>query len=301
MRLQVSRLFEMLYILLENKRVPAGELARRLGVSVRTVYRDAQALCEAGVPLYAERGRDGGFAILPTYKLNKSVLSEGERREILSSLEAMAQAGAARESTLRKLRAFFGTPPEEWVRIDFSDWSGRRDALLSTLREAILSRRMLEFDYYAESGACTHRLVCPLQLVFKGCAWYLAAYCTTRHAGRTFKLTRIKRAAIAAGDFPPEAESALPAPFPPSCPPEMCPFVLRVDGCMGYRVWDDFEEEEITPLEDGGYLIRAAFPPGAWTVSLILSYGEHAHVLEPDTLRGELAIKLKKMLALYKT
>ena len=63
--MSVSRLFEMLYILLERDRVTATELAQRLEVSVRTVYRDAQALCEAGIPLYAERGREGGLCLLP--------------------------------------------------------------------------------------------------------------------------------------------------------------------------------------------------------------------------------------------
>ena len=62
--MSVSRLFEMLYILLERDRVTAAELSRRLEVSVRTVYRDAQSLCEAGVPLYAERGRDGAVYCL---------------------------------------------------------------------------------------------------------------------------------------------------------------------------------------------------------------------------------------------
>lgn len=302
MRLQISRLFEMLYILLERERVTAPELAGRLGVSVRTVYRDAQALCEAGMPLYAERGRDGGIAILPTYKLSKSVLSDAERREILASLQAMAQTGASQEGTLRKLRAFFGGAPEDWVQIDFADWSGHRDALLATLRDAILSRQTLAFDYYGESGQRTRRQVCPLRLWFKGSGWYLAAYCTQRNALRTFKLTRIKRAIPVQEPFPPEADACAPRLIPPKVDPQiMESFELHVDGRMAYRVFDDFEEDEITPLEDGGYLVRASFPPGAWTVSLILSYGEHAQVLAPAALRDRLAEKLQKMCGLYQT
>ena len=67
----ISRLFRLLYILLERERVPAPELAQTLEVSVRTIYRDVQTLGEAGIPVYAERGRDGGVAILPTFRLNK--------------------------------------------------------------------------------------------------------------------------------------------------------------------------------------------------------------------------------------
>lgn len=302
MRLQISRLFEMLYILLERERVTAPELAGRLGVSVRTVYRDAQALCEAGVPLYAERGRDGGIAILPTYKLSKSVLSDAERREILASLQAMAQTGASQTDTLRKLRAFFGGTIEDWVQIDFADWSGQRDALVATLRDAILSRQMLAFDYYGESGQCTQRRVCPLRLWFKGSTWYLAAYCMQRKALRTFKLTRIKRAKPVQEPFPPEADACVPRLSPPQVDEQiMESFELHIDGCMAYRIWDDFEEEEITPLEDGSYLVRASFPPGTWTASLILSYGEHAQVISPAALRDRIAEKIRKMHSLYQT
>ena len=78
--MQTSRLFRLLYILLERERVPAAELAQELEVSVRTVYRDVQSLCEAGVPLYAERGRNGGVAILPSFKLSRSMVSGAEAR-----------------------------------------------------------------------------------------------------------------------------------------------------------------------------------------------------------------------------
>ena len=70
---------------------------------------------------------------------------------------------------------------------------------------------------------------------------------------------------------------------------------------MAYRIWDDFEEEEITPLENGNYLVRASFPPGAWTASLILSYGEHAQVISPAALRNRIAEKIRKMHSLYQT
>lgn len=300
--MQISRMFEMLYILLSRERVTAAELAGQLEVSVRTVYRDAQALCEAGVPLYAERGRDGGLSILPTYKLNKAVLSDEDRRCVLSSLTALAQTGASDAATLRKLTSFFGSPAPDWVQIDMADWSGRQDLLLATLKTAILERRLLGFDYYGESGRASARRVCPTKLWFKGHAWYLRAYCLDRHAIRTFKLTRIKRAQILPGAFPPEALTAQADDIPSSDweEPPMCPVVLRVDECMAFRLWDDFNEDEITRLDGGGFLVRAAFPPGEWILSLVLSYGAHAQVVAPDELRTAVKETLQRMLPRYK-
>ena len=148
--MSVSRLFEMLYILLERDRVTATELAQRLEVSVRTVYRDAQALCEAGIPLCAERGRDGGLSILPGCRLNRALLTEQERSGVLAALRAMQQTGADDGQTLRRLSAFLGGDVPDWVRIDLSDWSGKQGTLIATIRSAILERRHLAFDYCGE-------------------------------------------------------------------------------------------------------------------------------------------------------
>ena len=300
--MQISRLFRMLYILLERERVTASELARELEVSVRTVYRDAQALCEAGVPLYSEQGRSGGFAILPTYKLSKSMLSRDEQQALLASLAASAQSGAQDTELLGKLRAFFGAEPRDWVQIDFADWSGQQDQDIAVFRQAILESRLLEMDYYGENSAASLRTVCPFTLWFKGQAWYLRAYCLSRRAVRTFKLSRIRRPQIIPGAFPEEAHAArasdvLTCDWPE---PEYIHLVLRADKCMAYRIFDDFSQSSITPQEDESFLIDTHFPPGAWIRSIMLSYGEHAEVLEPAWLREEIRQAAEKMLKRYK-
>ena len=159
--MQISRLFRLLYLLLERERIPASELAQTLEVSVRTIYRDVQALGEAGIPVYAERGRDGGIAILPTFRLNKSMLSAGEKQDMLSALQALASTGASNRETLGKLSAFFGGQQADWVHIDFADWSGTRSGMLPILKTAILNRQPLAFDYYNSGGDCAPREVCP--------------------------------------------------------------------------------------------------------------------------------------------
>ena len=299
--MSVSRMFEMLYILLERDRVTAAELARRLEVSVRTVYRDAQALCEAGVPLYAERGRDGGLSILPGCKLSRALLTEQERSGVLSALRAMQQTGADDGQTLRRLSAFWGGDAPDWVRIDLADWSGKQDALIGTIKAAILGRQRLGFDYCGESGSPSSREVCPFTLWFKGRSWYLLAYCLSREAMRTFKLSRIRRVKPLEGGFPEQAYAAHRAYAPEiiadSTP--LVPLTLRVDGCMAFRVLDDFLEEEITRLPDGSFLIRTAFPPGGWVISLVLSNGGHAEVLEPAKTREAAIWALRGALARY--
>lgn len=80
--MQINRLFEIVYILLEKEKVTARELAERFEVSTRTVYRDIEALSCAGIPVYMSKGKGGGVSLLPGFTLNKAVITEGEKAEI---------------------------------------------------------------------------------------------------------------------------------------------------------------------------------------------------------------------------
>jgi len=111
--MQINRLFEIVYILLNKKTTTAKELAERFEVSVRTIYRDIDTLSSAGIPIYASQGKGGGIALLDDYILNKSVLSENEQNEILFALPVRPSD-----------RAF-----SEWARCRLyfksnGDWSG---------------------------------------------------------------------------------------------------------------------------------------------------------------------------------
>ena len=98
--MQISRLFEIVYLLLERRSVTARELAERFEVSPRTIYRDVDALAQAGIPVYADRGQGGGIRLMEQFVLNKSLLSVKERRELLASVQGMQ---AVREEEVQPL------------------------------------------------------------------------------------------------------------------------------------------------------------------------------------------------------
>ena len=86
--MQTGRLFEIVYLLMERRRMTTEELARELEVSARTIRRDVEALSGAGIPVYMTRGKGGGVHLLDNYVLNKSLVSESEQEEILAALDA---------------------------------------------------------------------------------------------------------------------------------------------------------------------------------------------------------------------
>ncbi len=145
--MQIHRLFEMVYILLDKKKITAGELAEHFGVSRRTICRDIDTLSTAGIPVYTEKGKGGGISLLPNFILNKSILSEGEQNEILSALYGLSSIKTDETNLiLQKLSTIFSKTATNWMDVDFSGWSHEND-FFNDFKTAILERRIIEFDY----------------------------------------------------------------------------------------------------------------------------------------------------------
>ena len=111
--MQESRLFKIVYHLLNKGHATAPELAKKMEVSVRTIYRDIEALSEAGIPVYTEAGRGGGIYLMSDFVLGKAMLSEKEKKELLAALQSLTVTGDTYpDSLLEKLSALFSTPSE---------------------------------------------------------------------------------------------------------------------------------------------------------------------------------------------
>ncbi len=192
--MQISRLFQIIYILLEKKSTTAGYLAEHFEVSVRTIYRDIDALCQAGIPIYASQGKGGGITLVDQFVLNKSLLSEKEQDEILLSLQSLSAVGYPEPyGVLPKLSSLFKKSNVNWVEVDFSSWGSdhRQKEVFSFLKNAILEQYTITFSYFSVAGEKSDRRVEPVKLLFKDKSWYLQGYCLQRMGYRTFKITRM--------------------------------------------------------------------------------------------------------------
>lgn len=297
----LNRMLGMIYILMNKGTVTAGELAERFEVSIRTIYRDVEVLSMAGIPVYAKKGKGGGICLTEQFVLDKMLISKQEQGEILAALASLAQTGAQHEEeTLRKLGDFFKAEPENWVAIDFSDWSGRRKELFEDLRHAIIGRRVLEFDYYGQYGEMAKREVEPVQLLFKEYTWYLRAYCRTRGAMRLFKVLRMKRLNVQDEIFNvDEKRFQEPEPAALSPEPEATEITIWIQKKEAYRVYDRFDEDEITVLPAGDFVIRMRSVPDDWVYGMILSFGPSAKVVAPMEIKEEIRRRIQEMEKLY--
>ncbi len=294
--MQIHRLFEIVYMLLDKKRITAKELAEHFEVSPRTIYRDIEILSGAGIPIYMSKGKGGGIALLSEFVLNKAVITEKEREAILSSLKAVAAVQLGEDETaLRKLGSLFGEPQSDWIEVDFGAWSDgkREETLFQSIKEAILGKKVLRFSYANVKGQVTEREVEPLKLCFKGGAWYLYGYCREREDYRFFKLKRIRNL-----QFPEET-------FQRTClgtvlkrqnyvQAETVRLKLKIAKEAAYRVYDEFEMYE--QLEDGSFVAEIEFPRNEWLLYYLMSFGQYLERIEPEEIHRQLKEELRKML-----
>ena len=117
-----DRLFQILYLLLEKGTITAPELSRALEVSVRTIYRDIDALSLAGVPVYATQGKNGGVSLLPNYAFDKALLTDEEQNQILYAIQSLRAVDQPVDALLSKLGGLFQKQNASWIEVDFSRW-----------------------------------------------------------------------------------------------------------------------------------------------------------------------------------
>lgn len=289
--MQESRLFKIVYHLLGKGQTTATELAEKFEVSVRTIYRDIDALSGAGIPIYAETGRNGGIRLMKNFVLDKAVLSEEERQEILTALQSINLTQNNSSQTLQKLSAIFDVSSESWLEVDFTRWGneGTDNEKFALLKSAIIHKRSVKIAYASSYENISERIIQPLKLTYKARAWYLKAFCTEKQDWRIFKLNRILDLKILNDNF---QQRRFPGEIGDSGK-EYAQITLRFPKEMAYRVYDEFDITQVERQENGEFIVSVNMPEDAWLVGFLLSFGTQVDILSPVSLREAIARQAK--------
>lgn len=307
--MQIEELFEFVYILIDKKKVTAREISERFGVSTRTVYRWLEALSLSGIPVYSMKGRGGGIAISEKYALDNRILSDEEKLAILSSVKALNSLSGSQNPVVNansraaeKLSSLV-SGDADWLEVDFAPWSpDGQDVrkLFSTLRESILKKRQLAFDYFRGDGNLEKRIVHPWKLIYKGQAWYLQGWCTSRKAERFFKLTRMRNveltgrsATVTKKEIPAESEEEA----------QKVPELLKIKALIfppriSYLL-DTFICSQVLPQKDGSILATFSVPDVDWIYDMLLSFHANMKIISPEAVREKVLSLAKNVQKLY--
>lgn len=290
--MQESRLFKIIYYLMENGKSTAPELAEKLEVSIRTIYRDIDIISSVGVPIYVTTGRNGGIQIDDSFVLDRLILSDKEKEDIITALKSVSIVDDHNSDTLSKLSAIFNTKNEDWLEVDFSRWGNKAqdNTMFQKLKEAIISRKMLCIVYANTRGEVIERVICPLKMVYKAKNWYIKSFCMNKSNFRIFKLTRIIQARNMEKNFD-------PMEFPQEKKEMKVNYenvILRFPQRMAYRIYDEFEVDEIHQDDNGDFIICAPMPIDEWLIGYLLSFGSKVCIIEPKYLKKIVYNEAKK-------
>ena len=297
--MQIDQLFELVYVLIDKKHVTAKEMAERFGVSTRTIYRWVDALSVSGVPVYSQNGRGGGIAISEKYALDTKVLSEEERLAIVSSVKALntlsGNPASVVNANIKAAEKISGLVEKntDWLEVDFAPWSPEGSSVrqvFGKLRDCILQKRQVFFDYYSGSGNMERRTVHPWKLIYKGQAWYLQGWCTTRKAERFFKLSRMRnlemtgRTANITKNFVPR-DKGLQEEH--EYHQKLITIKAKVFPSKISYLLDTFICSEVVPHKDGSITVVFEVPMEDWIYELLLSFGQNIKILSPKPVRDK--------------
>ena len=293
-----SRLFRILYYILEKGKVTANELSEKFEVSVRTIYRDIDVISSAGIPIYATQGKGGGIEIADDFVLKKSLLSEKEQEQILVALKGLEGINKQYENELlTKLSAFFKIKNTNWIEVDFTNWQkdNEYDELFNDIKSAIINKNIISFTYFSSNKKETSREVKPIRLLFKGWDWYVCAFCLLRNEFRYFKLSRIRDLKILDENFEDSYEDVVLIKEMEY--KETVGVKLKFDRKVAFRVYD--EMGDIKEDENGNLYAEIELPNDYNLYNYIFSFGESVEVLEPIEIRNQIRDMINKMSKIY--
>lgn len=293
-----SRLFRILYYVLEKGKVTANELSEKFEVSVRTIYRDIDVISSAGIPIYATQGKGGGIEIADDFVLKKSLLSEKEQEQILVALKGLEGINKQYENELlTKLSAFFKIKNTNWIEVDFTNWQRGNEygELFNDIKSAIINKNIIRFTYFSSNEKETSREVKPIRLLFKGWDWYVYTFCLLRNEFRYFKLSRIRDLKILDENFEDSYEDVVLIKKMEY--KDTVRVKLKFDRKVAFRVYD--EMGYIKEDKEGNLYAEIELPNDYNLYNYIFSFGESVEVLEPIEIRNQIRDMINKMSKIY--
>lgn len=300
--MKIDRLIGILSILLQEEKTTAPELAEIFEVSRRTINRDIEDLCKAGIPIRTAQGTGGGISIMDGYRMDRTILTSKDMRMILAGLRSLDSVSGSR--CYGQLMEKIQTGSSELISgrdsmlIDLSSWyKGSLTPKIEVIQSAIENRHFLEFHYYAPSGESI-RTIEPYYLVFRWSSWYVWGWCSARNDYRLFKLNRMDRVAENDQKF-----VCRDAPMPDLSNEKIFPGGIRVKALfapdMKWRLVEDFGLHCFTETDDGRLLFTAGYTDMDNLITWLMTFGAKVEVLEPVEARGIIRRNAEETIRIY--
>lgn len=306
--MKIERLIGIIMLLLQRELVSASEMATMFEVSKRTIFRDIDTLMMANIPIYTIAGTKGGIGIMPTYKVDKKLLTAEDLTAIIASLDGMEQllSSAETKKTLQKMKNMLdhsSEPPKSSISLDFSNLSMKKElnAKVESLYLAIKKHHLVELSYIDRAGKQTIRKTEPYHLLFRNRSWYLQGYNLERNDFRTFKMSRIVELKTLEETF--EARPFVVKSFGGITNTKpmflMHEVTLMVDKIAREQIVERFDTIEITQQDEDHFLAKVSLPDHEAGYRFLLQLGTHVTIQNRDDFYDNFVEYLKEIQEKY--
>ncbi|MFC0390032.1 helix-turn-helix transcriptional regulator [Paenibacillus mendelii] len=313
--MKLERLMAITILLLNRKRVQAQELADRLEVSLRTIYRGLETLSMSGIPIVSYSGNDGGFEIMESFRLDRQLLSFDELHTLFTALKSLHSTLALKKDDMDRLLDKVGAllsrtehkriADTDQIAVDLTPWkSGTASlSLYEALHAAVQEKKLIRFTYTDSHGAVTERSIEPHMLVLKGYTWYVHGYCLTREDYRLFRLTRMRDMIILPESFNRRSMTLTEVneQWEKAWDQETVNLVLRFTGTAIVPAMDHFDAADTDQQSDGSLIVRTQYSYKSYEslIGFLLGFKSDLYIIEPDYLAAAVCQSALDVYSLY--
>lgn len=301
--MKIDRLIGIITLLLRNDRVTAPELAERFEVSRRTISRDIDAICRAGIPLITEQGYGGGIRIAEGYKVGKTVLTKSELKAVFEGLQGIDSV--SRTSVALRLMEKLSVDPEDTVLTEGSvliDLASHYEESLKEkigiIKHAVSDMHTVTFYYYYSKGE-EYRELEPYLIVFQWSSWYVYGYCRKRKDFRMFKLNRLWELKETESSFQLRDPDQTKKDFQDYFKQEAIHLKAVFKKEARYRLVEEYGVNCCRENEEGRLSFEWDFVSYDNMKQWVLSFGSQVKVIEPKYLADDIVSDMQKSIKNY--
>lgn len=289
--MKLDRLIGVLSVLLQKESVTAPELAERFEVSRRTIGRDIEDLCKAGIPIVTTQGVGGGIRIMDGFSMDKTLLTSKDMQMIMAGLRSLDSISGSQYYSQLMEKIKVGSSEfvsgNDSILIDLSTWY--KDSLtpkIGLIQDAIELKKTIQFRYYSPKNEM-EREIEPYYLIFKWTNWYVYGWCTLRQDYRLFKVNRMDQMRHVS-DFVMRENVPLPDLDDKRIFPTQNIVKAVFEPEMKWYLIEQFGVDSFTEAPDGRLLFEYEYSDMESLLSWMLTCRDAVTVLEPETVRNEL-------------
>lgn len=302
--MKIERLYAITVYLLNHGRTSASELAKYFEVSLRTIQRDIDSLCLAGIPIISAAGAAGGYEISDRFKIDQEFATSDDYSYILTALQGLISATDNQKAkhTLEKI-VHVSNPNDNGIILDFSVLREGDQITLQMLQTAVIEKRTVAFKYTNNNNNETRiHSVEPIAVIYRWYAWYLLAYSKTKNDYRTYKLVRMSNLEITDQPFVKKHETAdiILKNTDKTDSRQYIDVLIKCKEVSKSRVIEYLNGTIIEEFSNGDTLMKLTVVENEhFWIGTLLSLSDNVEVIAPEEVRKRLLESAEKIISLY--